>query len=113
MLSKKKWLIVILLGLILWTGLSIAQPLSKTAEKQFNQGLVLYFSGDYQEAIRAFEEVIALNQNSAKVYYFLGYSYYEIQDTEKAREAFSKVFELDKDFKPPRRADRIDKGIKP
>ena len=109
----KRLAIIILLGLILWAGPSIAQPLSETAEKRFGQGLVLYFSGDYQEAIRAFKEVIALNPDSAKAYYFLGYSYYEIRDTEKAREAFSKVFKLDKDFKPPRHADETDKGRKP
>lgn len=108
-------MIVNALGLTLWISYGLGQPLTDAAavQKRFNEGLALYFSADYPAAIRAFEEVIKLDPTAAKAYYFLGYSYYEMKDPSKAREAFLQAYQLDPDYRPRSPASGSDQGRQP
>jgi Flp pilus assembly protein TadD len=61
----------------------------------FNQGVDLYNSGNYQEALKAFEEVAAKEINQPAVYANLGNCYSRLNQNEQALEAYDKAIELD------------------
>ena len=106
--------VIILISLALWVSPSPGQPPLpdiQEAEQRFSQGLVLYFSADYAGAIEAFEEASQLKPDEARTYYFMGYAYYEMgDDMERARAAFEKAFEIDKDYQPPSPSQRMEQG---
>lgn len=66
----------------------------------FNEGLALYFKGDYPGAIARFEESIQINPDNAKAYYFIGYSHYKAGEFEKAGDAFKAAYEQNKVYSP-------------
>jgi Flp pilus assembly protein TadD len=112
----KRWMILVAVGLIFWTSPSLmGQPLPdiEAAEKRFSQGLSFYFRADYPGAVRAFEESAQLKPDEARTYYFLGYAYYEMGEIERARAAFSKAYEIDKDYQPPSPSRRAHQGRQP
>ena len=108
-------MIWILLGLTFGVDSGLGQPLkdTKTAKKQLSQGVALYVNGDYHGAVRIFEEVITLNPKDPQAYYFLGYAYYQIQNLEKSREAFTQAFRMKANFKPHDRTSDNHEGIRP
>jgi len=61
----------------------------------FNQGVDLYNSGNYQEALKAFLEVAEKEIGQPAVYANLGNCYSRLNQNEKALEAYDKAIELD------------------
>ena len=96
--------------LFLLLFLFIALPLNAAEVKDrdlFNRGTQLFSAGDYKGAIKAFEQVIAADPQSAEALTWLGISYLRIGDNEnatfpelleKALEAFSKALNISPDF---------------
>lgn len=61
-----------------------------TAQAYWNRGLEAYESRNYQEAIEAFEGIVALGEASAEVYYNLGNAYYKLgQHNDSSTRAFA------------------------
>ena len=51
---------------------------SQTADQYFENGSKAYAVGDYQQAIEAYDEVVAVGQESAALYYNLGNANYKL-----------------------------------
>jgi tetratricopeptide (TPR) repeat protein len=73
---------------------------AEAANALFNNGLKLYFQGNYSGAIDLFEESIQVNPENAKAHYFIGYSHYKEGDFSRASEAFSTAYGMDKTYSP-------------
>lgn len=73
---------------------------TKAAEGHFKKGLELYFKKEYSVAAEEFKEAANINPNSAKSYYFLGYSYYKLGMMKDANEAFEQGYQLDPYYSP-------------
>ena len=50
---------------------------------------------EYQAAAQALEEVVAENEQNAEAYFLLGLSYFNLNQYQKARDAFNRALELD------------------
>jgi len=70
------------------------------AQAHFQQGLQYYFQKQYPDAIHEFEETVKINPDDARGYYFLGYSYYQLREMEKAQEAFDQAYQLNPQYTP-------------
>jgi tetratricopeptide (TPR) repeat protein len=75
---------------------------TRAADEHFNRGLTLYFSQEYEGAIEEFEEVLKINPDAAKAYYFIGYSYYKLKEFPKANEAFDQAYQINSRYSPIR-----------
>jgi Tfp pilus assembly protein PilF len=71
-----------------------------TAETHFQKGLQYYFQKQYPAAIQEFDETVVTNPDDARAYYFLGYSYYQLQEMEKAQQAFDQAYQLNSLYTP-------------
>ncbi len=65
------------------------------SEKNYKEGLKAYDNKDYEKAIDSFLQAIyfARNSYSPKSYYYLGLSYGELKNDNKAIEAYKKCIE--------------------
>jgi len=61
----------------------------------FNQGVDLYNSGNFQEALKAFLEVTETEKTQPAVWANIGNCYSRLKQNEKALEAYDKALELD------------------
>jgi tetratricopeptide (TPR) repeat protein len=59
-----------------------------------NAGWIAYGKGDFQEAARQFEQLIAQNKNDLDSYYGLGLAQKRLKNTTKAIEAFTQAVTL-------------------
>jgi|GEM_PF-2368268 len=69
----------------------------KAAKAFYNEGYKLYTSGDYANAAQCFENSIKFKTDqyySDDAMYYLGYSYLELNDIEKARDTFNQFKEM-------------------
>ena len=80
---------------------------TKEASKYVDKGISLLHAKNYNAAIAAFEESVAISPE-AEAYYYLGYAYYlksrkgDSESRELSRENFEKAYELDPNFTPTR-----------
>ena len=97
----KKMVWVMTLILLAATG-SWAEELFdlNAAESHFQKGLQYYFQKQYPAAIQEFGETVEINPDDVRGYYFLGYSYYQLQKMEKAQEAFDQAYQLNSQYTP-------------
>ncbi len=85
---------------------------TKAAEEHFKKGLELYFKKEYSVAAEEFKEAANINPNSAKSYYFLGYSYYKLGMMKDANEAFDQGYQLEPYYSPiPQTQAQIGGGV--
>lgn len=75
------------------SGSSSSMPAS--AEERFEKGNQHYTAGEYGEAIRAYESVLALGYTSSKLYFNLGNAYYKGQNIPKALLYFERAKLID------------------
>jgi tetratricopeptide (TPR) repeat protein len=61
--------------------------------------LIVYYKGEKEAAIKMMEEYVQDNPDP-RVYYFLGYAYYEMEEMDKANKYFTEAYRL-KDFYSP------------
>ena len=73
---------------------------TRAADEQFNSGLKSYFEKAYEEAIQEFEEAIRFNPGNANAYYFIGYSYYQLNQMDRAVAAFDQAYEINSNYTP-------------
>lgn len=66
----------------------------------FQKGLHHYFQTQYQDAVREFQETLRFNPDDARGYYFLGYSYYQLREMQKAQEAFEQAYQMNPQYSP-------------
>ena len=72
--------------------------LSDLASINVHQGLKYYDLGRWQEAIVAFSDAIAINQNFAVAHFGLGVTYSRLENWEEALSYFKKTIELNPTF---------------
>lgn len=56
-----------------------------------NPGWVAYGKGDYQEAVKQFDQLVAQNKNDIDSYYGLGLAQKKLKNTAKSIEAFTQA----------------------
>ncbi len=56
-----------------------------------NAGWVAYGKGDYQEAVKQFDQLVAQNKHDIDSYYGLGLAQKKLKNTAKAVEAFTQA----------------------
>lgn len=68
------------------------------ADLMITAGSILYNSGRYNEAVDKFEEAIALDMNDSiieeRAFWYLGNTYFQLNEIDEAKEAFSKAYDL-------------------
>ena len=93
-------------ALVLSLGMasSFAEELFDTeaAKNFFDAGLELYDKGNYEEAIKQFEEASRIDPENTNAVYFVGYSYYKLRNMEKAMEVFQEAYSIDSKYSPIR-----------
>ena len=92
---------VIVFALIILSLVSVS--ICWANEAALKEAYDLYYKGDKEAGIEMMENYIQENPDP-KVLYFLGYAYYEKQEMDRAREYFTRAFEL-KDFYSPMSSD--------
>ena len=68
------------------------------AKQAFARGIDLTRAGSYDEALRAFEEVIELSADPAAAHYNRGFIFIQRQDWEAAEASLERALELDADY---------------
>jgi tetratricopeptide (TPR) repeat protein len=97
----KKMVWIMTLVLLVPTGLWAEELFDlNAAQTHFQKGLQHYFQKQYPDAIQEFQETISINPDDARSYYFLGYSYYQLREMEKAGEAFDQAYRLNPQYTP-------------
>jgi tetratricopeptide (TPR) repeat protein len=66
----------------------------------FQKGLHYYFQKQYPAAVREFQETLRINPDDARSCYFLGYSYYQLREMQKAQEAFEQAYQMNPQYSP-------------
>jgi len=74
----------------------------EAAKNFFDAGLELYDKGNYEEAIKQFEEASRIDPENTNAVYFIGYSYYKLRNMEKAMEVFQEAYSIDSKYSPIR-----------
>ncbi|MCR9013657.1 hypothetical protein [Aquiflexum gelatinilyticum] len=67
---------------------------SKEAQEMFNQGMAYYYSFDYVQAARSFNDGVRLDPEAAMIWNGLSVTYTNLSDTVKSKEFGTKAFEL-------------------
>jgi Flp pilus assembly protein TadD len=97
----KKMVWVMTLVLLVPTGLGAEELFDlHAAEAHVQKGLQHYFQKQYVDAIREFQETLNINPDDVRSYYFLGYSYYQLREMEKAQQAFDQAYRLNPQYTP-------------
>jgi hypothetical protein len=104
-MTSSRFTLLITLGIALLAGPStaIADP-KDDARDRLEEGSALYRKGDYQGALRKFEQARALFP-SAKIYFNLGQAYNRLGRPAAAVDAFERFLDEATDADPARRAD--------
>lgn len=81
------------------TGIQILRKVSEEYPDNelalYQLGMLSVTTGQYDRAIERFEELLGLNSDNGEAHFYLGYSYFEKGEHEKARTHFIKVLNLD------------------
>ena len=97
----KRMVWIMTLVLLVPTGLWAEELFDlNAAETHFQKGLQHYFQKQYSDAIQEFQETISINPDDARSYYFVGYSYYQLREMDKAQEAFDQAYQLNPQYTP-------------
>ncbi|MEX0660813.1 MAG: tetratricopeptide repeat protein [Balneolaceae bacterium] len=71
---------------------------AEKAELMITAGSILYNGGRYSEAIDRFENAISLNLEDSiieeRAYWYLGNTYFQLNEIDEAKEAFAKAYDL-------------------
>jgi len=73
-----------------------SKPDPVRAEKLFSQGLQLYYARQYAEAEEQFEMASRLNDQDARILYFLGLTHLPLAKTESAHDEFRRAADLER-----------------
>ncbi len=79
--------------------LFMSVPLCMANDASLNRAYSLYFQGKMEEAIKIMEDQVKDNPD-AKVLYFIGYAYYELNQMDTAMKYFRQAYLVDPDFTP-------------
>ncbi len=97
MKSSANILAIIILGSLLLFSCSSGSNGKKTEEELYTQAQDYSQKGDFQSAIKTYEEILKLYPDSPRAYkaqFLIGFVYSEnLKDYEKAREVYKKVIE--------------------
>ncbi|MEX0995082.1 MAG: tetratricopeptide repeat protein [Balneolaceae bacterium] len=78
--------------------LEITDDLRLQASLHINAGSIMYNIGNYSQALERFETVVDLQESDEivreRAYWYLGNTYFQLNNVERAREAFQKAYEL-------------------
>jgi hypothetical protein len=103
MSSSRPWFPIAVVVALLVPSLALADPKSD-ARDRLEEGSALYRKGDYQGALRKFEQARALFP-SAKIYFNLGQAYSRLGRPAAAVDAFERFLDEATDADPAPRAD--------
>jgi len=76
------------------------QKITINEEELFNKGYEAYQAEKYDEAIRWFKNVIAMNPNSVKAYYNIGLTFYKKQMLDESIAFYKKALDVYPDYAP-------------
>ena len=95
-------LLLVVAGALVFAHIAVAQDgnQEKKARQLYEEGRAAFEKGQFEEAIKKYEESIKLNPKDDDAYYGLGRAYAKAGQIGKAEEAFRKCLELN-----PQRAD--------
>ena len=86
--------IALLLGALLLTSCSVVPGLFSSAQNEFDQGLVLFNGGRYQEAAGRFQKATELDPNFGRAYLYLGRSYVNLKNWRQAIDPLRTAYRL-------------------
>ncbi len=67
---------------------------AKSADEWYNEGLALYLSGNYAEAIKAYDEALKINPQYAEAWTFKGIVLSELGRNDEANKAFDEALKI-------------------
>ncbi len=85
----KRYILIVLLAI---PGFIIAQ---ENSTQLWEKGNAFYTTGDYQQAVSNYEQILSSGQESAKLYFNLGNAYYKTGNINKAILNFERAKRLD------------------
>lgn len=92
--SMKRYTLLILLFFAA-TGWTFAQNTAEACDVWFEQANTAYNSGNYDTAAMMYENILAMDMESASVYYNLGNAYYKMHNYPMAIYYYEKALKLD------------------
>ena len=84
----------LLLAAILFSSCSILPGLVSNAQNEFDQGLVLFNGGRYQEAVMRFQKAAELDPNFGRAYLYLGRTYVNLKSWRQAIDPLRTAYRL-------------------
>jgi tetratricopeptide (TPR) repeat protein len=84
MMKLKQWLSALICAALLVGSCAILPGLLSDAQHEFQEGLALFNSGKYQEAIPRFQKATDLDPNFGRAYLYLGRSYIGLKSWRQA-----------------------------
>ena len=94
-------------GIMMLRGILEEYPENTTAI--FNLGLLSMQSGQFDKAVGRFEKLMTIDGSNFQAAYYLGVSYFETENYDKAREWFTKIKKMGTD---PAMASSADEYLK-
>jgi Flp pilus assembly protein TadD len=65
-----------------------------------SQGLRFFYQGDFSTAVARFSAAIQANPDDTGARYYLGYTYYQLDEFAQSRAAFQEAYSRDPSFTP-------------
>ena len=84
----------LLLAALLFSSCSMLPGLVSSAQNEFDEGLVLFNSGRYQEAAARFQKATELDANFGRAYLYLGRSYVNLKSWRQALDPLRTAYRL-------------------
>ncbi|MFP4686752.1 MAG: tetratricopeptide repeat protein [bacterium] len=100
---KKKAMKHSFLAVILVIGVFVFTLNPVLGEDLFQEGLRYYFRGELQEAQENFTQAVEDQPENARYLFFLGNTFYRLDQFSDAEEAYRRVMELDSNYTPARK----------
>jgi tetratricopeptide (TPR) repeat protein len=88
--TMKRYTLFILLAFLALTGRA-----QETVEKWFEQANAAYNAGNYDSAVRLYEDILTYDVESAPLYYNMGNAYYKKRDYPMAIYCYEKALKID------------------
>lgn len=83
------------LGMVLMSGVCLAQLHSVSYDNWFEDGNAAYNEGNYEQALTFYSQVVEVGMESSELYYNMGNTYYKMKDYPHAILYYEKALKLD------------------
>lgn len=90
----ERQLITVIAAALFFYSCSVLPRIVSNAQYEFDQGLALFNSGKYQDAVPRFQRAIELDANFGRAYLYLGRSYVSLRSWGKALPPLRQAYQL-------------------